>query len=90
MPDSIIICITFLGFSLDLHRYFLRVIYKFNFKLGRRTSGCDKPTPLKRNLGPEIRRSWRRGADGRLLTRLPFPRLLPPLNGDSTELGKTW
>jgi hypothetical protein len=36
-----IICITFLGFYLDLHRYFLRVIYKFNFKLGRRTSGCD-------------------------------------------------
>nr|CAE02461.1 OSJNBa0042D13.14 [Oryza sativa Japonica Group] len=41
MPDSIIICITSLGFSLDLHRHFLRVIYKLNFRLGRRTSGCD-------------------------------------------------
>nr|ABA96802.1 Zinc knuckle family protein [Oryza sativa Japonica Group] len=29
------------GFSLDLHRYFLRVIYKLNFRLGRRTTGCD-------------------------------------------------
>ena len=41
MSDSVIICIIFLGFSLDLHRHFLRVIYKLNFKLGRRTSGCD-------------------------------------------------
>jgi hypothetical protein len=46
MPNPIIICITFLGFSLDLHRHFLRVIYKLNFRLGRRTSGCDIPLPL--------------------------------------------
>ena len=46
MSDSIIICITSLGFSLDLHQHFLRVIYNLNFRLGRRTSGCDIPLPL--------------------------------------------
>ena len=52
---------------------------------GRGTSGRDKPTPLKRNLDPEIRKSWRRGMGGWPSTHLLFPKWPLPLSGGSTE-----